>query len=52
MKLRFAMIDVKKSQGALNKKKVEDISIHNEIKLITASTEVHRLWKEVISSQS
>jgi hypothetical protein len=52
MKLRFAMIDVKKSQGALNKKNVAAMSIRNEIKLITASDEVHGLWKEVISSNS
>ncbi len=52
MKLRFAMINVQKSRGALSKKKVADISIHNEIQIITASNEVHGLQKEVISSQS
>jgi len=31
VKLRFAMIDVKKHQGAMTKKKLGNISIHNEI---------------------
>ena len=50
MRQRFSMINVKKNQGALMKK--QDMSIHNEIKLITSSNEVHGLWMEVISSQS
>ena len=52
MKLRFAMIEVKKSQGALSKSKAADVNITNEIKIITASDEVYELWKEVISRQS
>ena len=52
MKLRFSMIEVKKSQGALSKNKAADVNITNEIKIITASDEVYELWKEVISRQS
>ena len=52
MKLRFSMIEVKKSQGALSKNKAADINITNEIKIITANDEVYELWKEVISRQS
>ena len=52
MKLRFAMIEVKKSQGALSKSKAANVNITNEIKIITANDEVYELWKEVISRQS
>ena len=52
MKLRFAMIEVKKSQGALSKSKTADINIHNEIKLIMSADDTFELWKEVISRQS
>ena len=45
------MIEVKKSQGALSKSKTADISIHNEIKLITSVDDTFKLWKEVISRQ-
>ena len=51
MKERFALIDVKKNQKSLSKKQIADINITNEIKIITASDEVHNLWKEVILSQ-
>ena len=46
------MIDVKKSQIALIKKKEHDVDIHNEIKIITASQDVYNLWAELISSNS
>ena len=46
------MIEVKKSQGALSKRKTADISIHNEIKLIMLADDTFELWKEVISHQS
>ena len=46
------MIDVKKNQKSLSKKRIADINITNEIKTITASDEVHKLWKEVISSRT
>jgi hypothetical protein len=54
VKLRFAMIDVKKAQKALSSKKIkeQDVNIHNEIKIITASDDVYNLWSEVISCQS
>ena len=52
VKLRFAKIDVKKSQIALIKKKEHDVDIHNEIKIITASQDVYNLWAELISSNS
>jgi len=51
MKLHFAMIDMKKNQQSVSKKKIVDINITNEIKIITVLDEVHDLWKEVISSQ-
>jgi hypothetical protein len=52
-KMRFSLIDVKKHQSASKKnKKPEDIDIHNEMKLITASDEVYDLWAEVISGNS
>lgn len=54
MKLRFAMIDVKKTQKALSAKKIkeQEVNIHNEIKIITASDDVYNLWSELISCQS
>jgi hypothetical protein len=45
------MIDIKKNQGALNRKNQKEIDIHNEIKIITASQDVYDLWSEVISCQ-
>ena len=52
MKECFAMIDVNKNQRSLSKKQIADINITNEIKIITATDEVHNLWKEVILSQT
>lgn len=54
VRLRFAMIDMKKIQKALTGKKIkeQDLNIHNEIKIITASDDVYDLWSEVISCQS
>ena len=52
MKLRFAMIDIKKNQDAASRNQHDKLDIHNEIRLITASDRVHNLWKEVISNHS
>jgi len=48
------MIDVKKAQKPLNAKKVkiQEVNIHNEIKIITAFEDVYNLWSELISYQS
>jgi len=46
MKLHFTIIKVKKYQEAITKEKLVEISIFNEIKLITASNEIHDLWKD------
>ena len=51
IRLRFAMIDIKKSQGALKGKGNEKLNIRNELKIITASDEVHSMWSEMISNQ-
>ena len=52
VKLRFAMIDVKKSQRSVGSSKEKDVDIHNELKIITASKEVYDLWAELISSHA
>lgn len=45
VKLRFVVIDVKKTQKTLSGKKIkeQEVDIHNEIKIITASDEVYNL---------
>jgi hypothetical protein len=54
VKLRFGMIDVKKTQKALSAKNIkeQDVDIHNEIKIITAADDVYNLWSELIASHS
>jgi hypothetical protein len=54
VRLRFALIDVKMTQKALSVKepKEQELAIHNELKIITASEEVYSLWSDLISAHS
>lgn len=53
-KLRFALIDVKKTQKALagSSSTKEKLNIQNELKIITAPDDVYSVWSELISAHS
>ena len=54
VKLHFALIKVQAAQKALsaNRPKEQELAIHNELKIITSSEDIYKLWSELISAHS